>query len=63
MNVSMVAYAQATDYELQGIRPGVYMVSSGGSNSMFLVNQEGVIVVDVPQVIGDKISAAVSEVT
>ena len=30
---------------------------------MFLVNEEGVIVVDAPQAIGDKIFAAVSEVT
>ena len=39
------------------------MVSAGGSNSMFLVTQEGVVVVDAPPAIGDKIFAAVSEVT
>jgi glyoxylase-like metal-dependent hydrolase (beta-lactamase superfamily II) len=57
------AYAQGPDFELQEIKPGVYVVSAGGSNSMFLVNEEGVIVVDAPQAIGDKIFAAVSEVT
>ena len=60
---SNLAYAQGTDYELQEIKPGVYVVSAGGSNSMFLVTQEGVVVVDAPQAIADKIFAAVSEVT
>ena len=58
-----LAYAQDTDYELQEIKPGVYVVSAGGSNSMFLVTQEGVVVVDAPPAIGDKIFAAVSNVT
>ncbi|MDQ3968670.1 MAG: MBL fold metallo-hydrolase, partial [Thermoproteota archaeon] len=58
-----LAYAQGTDYELQEIKPGVYMVSAGGYNSMFLVTPEGVVVVDAPPAIGDKIFAAVSEVT
>jgi glyoxylase-like metal-dependent hydrolase (beta-lactamase superfamily II) len=60
---SNLAYAQGTDYELQEIKPGVYVVSAGGSNSMFLVTPEGVVVVDAPQAIADKIFAAVSEVT
>src|ERR687895_1097361 len=60
---SNLAYAQGTDYELQEIRPSVYVVSSGGYNSMFLVTQEGVVVVDAPPAIGDKMFAAVSEVT
>jgi glyoxylase-like metal-dependent hydrolase (beta-lactamase superfamily II) len=58
-----LAFAQGPDYELQEIKPGVYVVSAGGSNSMFLVTQEGVVVVDAPPAIGDKIFAAVSEVT
>src|SRR5919107_4843877 len=58
-----LAYAQGPEYELRGIKPGVYVVSAGGYNSMFLVTQEGVVVVDAPPAIGDKISAAVSEVT
>ena len=52
---SNLAYSQDTDYELQEIKPGVYVVSAGGSNSMFLVTQEGVVVVDAPPAIGDKI--------
>lgn len=58
-----VAYAQAPEYSLQEIKPGVYLVSAGGSNSMFLVTQQGVVVVDAPPSIGDKIFAAVSNVT
>lgn len=57
------AHAQAPEYSLQEIKPGVYLVSAGGSNSMFLVTQEGVVVVDAPPSIGDKIFAAVSNVT
>jgi glyoxylase-like metal-dependent hydrolase (beta-lactamase superfamily II) len=60
---SGLAYSQGPDYEIQQIKPGVYVVSSGGSNSMFLVTQEGVVVVDAPPAIGDKIFAAVSNVT
>src|SRR5829696_8610192 len=58
-----LAYAQEPDYELREIKPGVYVVSAGGYNSMFLVTQEGVVVVDAPPAIGDKMFAAVSEVT
>jgi glyoxylase-like metal-dependent hydrolase (beta-lactamase superfamily II) len=58
-----LAFAQGPEYELQEIKPGVYVVSAGGYNSMFLVTQEGVLVVDAPPAIGDKIAAAVSEVT
>jgi glyoxylase-like metal-dependent hydrolase (beta-lactamase superfamily II) len=60
---SDLAYSQAPDYELQEIKPGVYLVSGGGTNFMFLVTQEGVVVVDAPPAIGDKIFAAVSNVT
>lgn len=57
------AYSQSQDYTTQEVKPGVYVVSSGGTNSMFLVTQEGVVVVDAPPSIGDKIFAAVSNVT
>ncbi len=60
---SNVVYSQGQDYTMQEIRPGVYVVSSGGTNSLFLVTQEGVVVVDAPPSIGDKIFAAVSNVT
>ena len=60
---SNLAYAQGPEYELQEIKAGENVVSAGGYNSMFLVTQEGVVVVDAPPAIADKISAAVSEVT
>lgn len=60
---SNFAYSQGQDYTLQEIKPGVYVVSSGGTNSMFLVTDEGVVVVDAPPSIGDKIFAAVSNIT
>ncbi len=60
---SNLAYSQVADYDLQEIKPGVYVVSAGGSNSMFLVTQEGVVVVDAPPAIGDKIFTVVSNVT
>jgi glyoxylase-like metal-dependent hydrolase (beta-lactamase superfamily II) len=58
-----LAYAQGTGYDLQEIKNGVYMMSADGYNSMFLVTGEGVVVVDAPPQIGDKIFAAVLEVT
>ncbi|HZA64197.1 MAG TPA: hypothetical protein VE573_15080, partial [Nitrososphaeraceae archaeon] len=39
---SNLTFAQVPEYELRGIKPGVYVVSAGGYNSMFLVTQEGV---------------------
>jgi glyoxylase-like metal-dependent hydrolase (beta-lactamase superfamily II) len=60
---SNLAYSQVSDYEVEEIKPGVYVVSAGGSNSMFLVTQEGVVVVDAPPTIDDKVFAAVSNVT
>lgn len=60
---SNLAYSQVADYELQEIKPGVYVVSASGYNSMFLVTQEGVVAVDAPPAIGEKIFAAVSNVT
>jgi glyoxylase-like metal-dependent hydrolase (beta-lactamase superfamily II) len=59
-----LAYAQGTaDYALEEIKDGVYVVSAGGYNSMFMATGEGVVVVDAPPAIGDKIFAAVSVVT
>jgi glyoxylase-like metal-dependent hydrolase (beta-lactamase superfamily II) len=51
------------DYDLKWIRGGTYVVTSNGYNSMFIVTGEGVIVVDAPPTIGDKIFNAISEVT
>ncbi|HEX2304959.1 MAG TPA: MBL fold metallo-hydrolase [Nitrososphaeraceae archaeon] len=50
-------------YDLKEIGKGAFAVSSNGYNSMFLVTGEGVIVVDAPPNIGDKIFNAISEVT
>ena len=50
-------------YDLKGIGGGAYVVSSNGYNSMFLVTGEGVIVVDAPPAISEKIFSAISEVT
>src|SRR5918998_5139640 len=60
---SNLVYSQVADYELLEVKPSVYVVSEGGSNSMFLVTQEGVVVIDAPPAIGDKIFAAVANVT
>ncbi len=51
------------DYDLQEVKDGVYVMSSSGYNVMFLTTGEGVIVVDAPPTIGDKIFKAVSGVT
>src|SRR4026209_1763952 len=50
-------------YELQEIGGGAYVVSSTGYNSMFLVTGDGVIVIDAPPSLGDKINDAIAEVT
>lgn len=50
-------------YELQQVKDGVYVVSAGGYNSMFVTSGQGVLVVDAPPGIGDKIFKAISEVT
>jgi glyoxylase-like metal-dependent hydrolase (beta-lactamase superfamily II) len=65
-NQNNVIRAQMTNekgYELQAMGGGAYAVSSTGYNSMFLVTGDGVIVVDVPPSIGEKINEAIAEVT
>ena len=51
------------DYDLKEVKDDVYVVSSNGYNAMFLVTGEGVVVIDAPPSIGDKIIKAISEVT
>ena len=51
------------DYDLKEVKDDVYVVSSNGYNAMFLVTGEGVVVIDAPPGIGDKIIKAISEVT
>lgn len=60
---SNLAYAQGTGYDVQEIKDGVYVVSAGGYNSIFITTGSGVVVVDAPPEIGDMIFDAVSQVT
>ena len=65
-NQNNIIRAQTTNekgYELQEIGGGAYVVSSTGYNSMFLVTGDGVIVIDAPPSLGDKINDAIAEVT
>ena len=62
-NVIRAQMANEKGYELQAMGGGAYTVSSTGYNSMFLVTGDGVIVVDVPPSIGEKINEAITEVT
>ncbi|HEY7110124.1 MAG TPA: MBL fold metallo-hydrolase [Nitrososphaeraceae archaeon] len=51
------------DYDLQEIKDGIYVLSADGYNVMYMPTGEGVIVIDAPPSIGDKIFRAISEVT
>ena len=62
-NIIHAQTASEKGYELQEIGGGAYVVSSTGYNSMFLVTGDGVIVVDAPPSIGEKINDAIDEVT
>ena len=65
-NQNTITHAQSANekgYDLNEMGGGAYVVSSTGYNSMFLVTGDGVIVVDAPPNIGDKIIDAISEVT
>lgn len=50
-------------YLVEEIENGLYWVTEGTYNLMFLVTDEGVVVVDAPPTIGERILAAVDEVT
>jgi hypothetical protein len=50
-------------YDLKEVKDDVYVISSNGYNVMFLVTGEGVVIIDAPPAIGDKILTAISEVT
>ena len=62
-DISNIRSVAQNDYDLQEIKDGVYVISAGGYNVMFLTTGEGVIVVDAPPSIGDRILKAISEVT
>jgi glyoxylase-like metal-dependent hydrolase (beta-lactamase superfamily II) len=53
----------AKGYLVQEIRDHLYWVTDGSYNTMFLVTDKGVIVVDAPPTIGKNYLKAISEVT
>jgi glyoxylase-like metal-dependent hydrolase (beta-lactamase superfamily II) len=62
-NILATSVTDEKDYDLKEVKDDVYVVSSNGYNAMFLVTGEGIIVIDAPPGIGDKIFKAISEVT
>ena len=62
-NILATSVTDEKDYNLKEVKDDVYVVSSNGYNAMFLVTGEGIIVIDAPPGIGDKIFKAISEVT
>lgn len=50
-------------YSVEEIRGGLYWVTDGSYNTMFLVTDEGVVVIDAPPSIGANYLKAISEVT
>lgn len=51
------------DYAVQQIRYGLFWVSDGAYNTMFLVTAEGVIAIDAPPTLGENYLKAIAEVT
>lgn len=68
-NIPFTAYGPAVDwnkgYVVQEVRKGtgVYWITEGSHQVMFITTGKGVIVVDAPPIFGDKISKAIAEVT
>ena len=50
-------------YLVEEIRDGLYWVTDGAYNTMFLVTDEGVVAVDAPPTIGNNYLKAIAEVT
>jgi len=50
-------------YVVDEIRDGLYWVTDGAYNTMFMVTSEGVVAVDAPPTLGAKYLQAISEVT
>lgn len=50
-------------YLVEEIRGGLYWVTDGSYNSMFMVTDEGVVAIDAPPSIGDNYLKAIAEVT
>jgi len=57
------AIPQEKGYLVEEIKDGLYWVTEGVYNTMFLTTGEGVIVVDAPPTIGEKLLRAIEEVT
>ena len=57
------AIPQEKGYLVEEIRDGLYWVTEGVYNTMFLTTGEGVIVVDAPPTIGENLLRAIEEVT
>ena len=57
------AVSKEKGYYVEEIRDGLYWVTNGVYNTMFLTTGEGVIVIDAPPSIGDKYLSAIKEVT
>lgn len=58
-----VAIPQEIGYVVEEIGRGLYWVTDGSYQVIFLTTGEGVIVVDAPPSMGDKVLAAIAEVT
>src|SRR6478735_6862535 len=58
-----VAIPPDKGYSVKEIKDGLYWVTEGVYDTMFLTTGKGVIVVDAPPSFGDKLLKAVSEVT
>src|SRR5262245_913298 len=54
---------QKKGYICQQIRGGLYWITDGAYNTMFLVTPEGVVAVDAPPTLGDNYLKAIREVT
>lgn len=50
-------------YRLQELGKGLYMITDNGIQSMFMVYEKGVVVIDVPQALGPHLRQAIAEVT
>jgi glyoxylase-like metal-dependent hydrolase (beta-lactamase superfamily II) len=53
----------AKGYRLQDLGDGLYMITDNANQSMFLVYDKGVVVVDVPQTYAAKMKQAIAEVS
>lgn len=57
------AVSREKGYHLEEIRDGLYWITNGVYNTMFLTTGEGVIVIDAPPGLGEKYLLAIKEVT